>query len=101
MGRMHGLWTVRSFRPGNSIDPSVAVEFDTYQNYYQNDPMCDHIAYLENGVSRHETFWNGVDPTYNIEDDLLHDFRFRWDPSETIDQSFPGWRTLSRTRAGQ
>jgi len=66
---------------GNAIVPSVAVEFDTYFNIRQNDPQSDHIAYLENGTSFHEEFWNGDNPEFNIEDDRLHDFRFRWDPS--------------------
>lgn len=74
--------------PGNSIDPSVAVEFDTYQNQYQNDPSCDHVAYLENGVSRHTTYWNDNDSAYNIEDDYLHDFRFRWDPDKKMVEVF-------------
>ena len=68
--------------PGNSIDPSVAIEFDTYQNTFQNDPSCDHIAYLENGSSRHQEYWNDDDESYNLEDDRLHDFRFRWDPQD-------------------
>jgi nitrogen fixation protein len=66
---------------GNAIIPSVAVEFDTYYNFRQNDPESDHVAYLENGVSFHEEFWNGGDPEFNMEDNRLHDFRFRWDPS--------------------
>lgn len=69
-----------SFASGNFIAPSVAVEFDTYQNRNQNDPPSDHVAYLENGSSFHETYWNNNDPNYNLEDDRLHDFRFRWDP---------------------
>lgn len=80
-GECMGYGRFNPLRPGNSIDPSIAVEFDTYQNLYQNDPPCDHVAYLENGISRHETYWNGGDDTYNMEDDQLHDFLFRWDPA--------------------
>lgn len=87
-GECMGYGRFNPLRPGNSIDPSVAVEFDTYQNPYQNDPVCDHIAYLENGVSRHETYWNGGDDDYDMEDDRLHDFRFRWDPSEQLIEVF-------------
>lgn len=87
-GECMGYGRFNPFRPGNSIDPSVAVEFDTYQNYYQNDPSCDHVAYLENGVSRHESYWNDSDSTYNIEDDRLHDFRFRWDPAKQLVEVF-------------
>lgn len=67
-------------RPGNSIDPSIAVEFDTYQNLYQLDPQSDHVAYLQNGSSRHQSFWNNNDSTFNLEDDYLHEFRCRWEP---------------------
>ncbi len=63
------------------IYPSVAVEFDTYQNIYRNDPACDHVAYLENGIVYQNDYWNNDDPLYNLEDDRLHNFRFRWDPS--------------------
>lgn len=66
--------------PGNSIYPSIAVEFDTYQNPNQNDPASDHVAYLENGSSRHQVYWNSDDRNYNLEDNHLHNFRFRWQP---------------------
>ncbi len=66
--------------PGNSIDPSIAVEFDTYQNKNQNDPYSDHVAYLENGSSRHQDYWNNQDENFNLEDGRLHSFRFKWQP---------------------
>jgi hypothetical protein len=69
-----------NFASGNYIAPSVAVEFDTYQNPYQNDPSCDHVAYLENGSSYHEEYWNGGDESFNLEDDSMHNFRFSWNP---------------------
>lgn len=87
-GECMGYGRFNPFRPGNSIDPSVAVEFDTYQNGFQNDPACDHVAYLENGVSRHESYWNDGNDTYNMEDDRLHDFRFRWDPQSQLVKVF-------------
>ncbi|MEQ8240214.1 MAG: L-type lectin-domain containing protein [Cyclobacteriaceae bacterium] len=91
-----------SFNPlniGSSINPSVAVEFDTYQNRYQNDPSCDHVAYLENGSSRHEAYWNGGDSLYNMEDNYLHDFRFRWNPSEQLIEVFwDGVKVVSQKR---
>ncbi len=65
--------------PGNCIDPSIAVEFDTYQNPNQNDPSSDHVAYLENGSSRHYQYWNNDDLAFNLEDNRLHNFRFRWE----------------------
>jgi len=75
----YGRWSP-FFEGGNYIAPSVAIEFDTYQNLQQNDPASDHVAYLENGVSLHTKFWNGNDDNLNLEDDRLHNFRFRWDP---------------------
>jgi len=79
-GECMGYGRFNPFSPGNSIDPSIAIEFDTYQNIYQNDPISDHIAYLENGVSRHIDYWNNDSEDFDLEDDNLHDFRFRWDP---------------------
>ena len=69
-----------NFASGNFIAPSVAVEFDTYQNPYQNDPTSDHAAFLVNGSSYHETYWNNEDDNFNLEDDQLHNFRFIWNP---------------------
>lgn len=74
-GRFNG-----NFASGNYIAPSVAVEFDTYQNPYQNDPTSDHAAFLVNGSSYHETYWNNEDENFNLEDDQLHNFRFIWNP---------------------
>ncbi|MBX2841090.1 MAG: lectin [Flammeovirgaceae bacterium] len=86
----YGRWSPNAYW-ANSITPSIAVEFDTYQNLQQNDPMYDHIAYLENGVSFHKTHWNNNKNDFNIEDDFLHDFRFSWDPSsQTITVKLDG-----------
>jgi hypothetical protein len=69
-----------NFVSGNFIAPSVAVEFDTYQNPYQNDPASDHVAFLVNGSSYHDTYWNDENDDYDLEDDQLHNFRFAWNP---------------------
>lgn len=81
-GECMGYGRFNPFGNGNSISPSIAIEFDTYQNPIQNDPQSDHIAYLENGISRHETFWNSNNRDFNIEDDRLHSFVFKWDPAK-------------------
>jgi hypothetical protein len=67
---------------GTYIYPSIAVEFDTYWNWRQNDPAYDHIAYLENGTNFHfdSKYWNNKDENFNLEDDYLHNFRFQWEP---------------------
>ena len=69
-----------NFISGNFIAPSVAVEFDTYQNLEQNDPTSDHVAFLINGSSYHDTYWNNQDENFDLEDDRLHNFRFSWNP---------------------
>ena len=75
----YGRWSP-FYDGGSYIAPSVALEFDTYQNLQQNDPTSDHIAYLENGVNFHPDYWNANRDDYNLEDDRLHNFRFRWNP---------------------
>jgi len=86
----YGRWSERAYW-ANSITPSIAVEFDTYQNPQQGDPTCDHVAYLENGVSYHTNYWNGGDKAYNIEDNFMHDFRMKWEPlTQTITVKLDG-----------
>jgi len=65
---------------GTYIAPSVAIEFDTYQNPTQNDPISDHVAFLQNGSNYHQTFWNDGNMEFDLEDDKLHSFAFRWEP---------------------
>lgn len=77
----YGRWNV-NYLSGAYIAPSVAVEFDTYHNPNQNDPFSDHAAYLENGTTFHDQFWNNGDDNLNLEDGALHDFRFRWEPGK-------------------
>lgn len=77
----YGRWS-RNYRAGSFIAPSVAIEFDTYQNWRQNDPPHDHIAYLEDGTNYHETYWHDNNPDFNLEDDRLHSFSFRWEPDK-------------------
>jgi RHS repeat-associated protein len=63
------------------VSPSVAVEFDTFQNYQLNDPGTfydsNHVALLKNGNMAH----NGlplVSLPNSLEDEKEHTFRFRW-----------------------
>lgn len=65
-----------------SIAPSVAVEFDTYQNYTRNDPVQDHVALLVNGVNSHPGPWPEQAESLNLEDNRLHSFHFRWNPTD-------------------
>lgn len=75
----YGRWR-REYLGGNYIAPSIAIEFDTYFNETQNDPLCDHVAFLTNGTNYHQTTWTAGSDTFNLEDDYLHDFRFSWNP---------------------
>jgi len=63
------------------IAPSIAVEFDTYQNPVQNDPSSDHVAFLTNGLNRHTSYWNNDNELFDMEDDRLHNFQFQWNAS--------------------
>lgn len=80
-GMGYGRWNP-SNPHGTSISPSIAVEFDTYQNIRQNDPANDHIALLENGSSYHTLSYPDKDPAFNLEDGRLHDFVFSWNPAQ-------------------
>ncbi|HEX8330567.1 MAG TPA: L-type lectin-domain containing protein [Hymenobacter sp.] len=64
------------------IAPSVAVEFDTYQNYARNDPAHDHVNLMVNGVSTHSAPQPEQAASPNLEDDRLHSFHFRWNPAD-------------------
>ncbi|MBC8112284.1 MAG: lectin, partial [Verrucomicrobia bacterium] len=77
----YGRWS-KFYEGGNYISPSIAIEFDTYFNERQNDPLHDHIAYLENGTNYHTEYWHNKDENFNLEDDILHDFRFRWNANQ-------------------
>lgn len=73
----YGRWSPEAVYSAH-IAPSIAVEFDTYQNYNQNDPASDHVAFLTNGISRHDVYWNNDDENFDLEDNQLHTFIFRW-----------------------
>ncbi|MEN7546555.1 L-type lectin-domain containing protein [Rapidithrix thailandica] len=75
----YGRWS-KFYVSGDFISPSIAIEFDTYENFRQNDPTSDHIAYLENGTNYHEVYWNSNNKNFNLEDDLMHNFRLNWNP---------------------
>lgn len=66
------------------IKPSLAVEFDTYQNGW--DPVYDHISIQKNGVADHNDLSNSLAApvpatpySSNIEDSVCHKVRITWD----------------------
>ncbi|MEO0899914.1 MAG: gliding motility-associated C-terminal domain-containing protein [Bacteroidota bacterium] len=72
------------------IAPSLAVEFDTWQNNNQNDPVNDHVAIMKNGIVNHNTPNNLAGPTSiidgvsNAEDCQWHKLRMTWNPDTMI-----------------
>ncbi|MEM9932414.1 MAG: PKD domain-containing protein [Bacteroidota bacterium] len=66
------------------IVPSVAVEFDTYQNVDRADPAYDHVAIMKEGVGFHNTTANMAGPVRiipgvdNAEDGQIHSVRINW-----------------------
>ncbi len=64
------------------ISPSVAVEFDDWQNGW--DPANDHVALTLNGDPHHTSAGNAGCPvvpfTFNIEDGNWHSVQISWDP---------------------
>jgi hypothetical protein len=79
-----------------SITPSLAVEFDTYQN--TSDPAEDHIGFMENGNASHpgEGTPSNMQPQQystlpNIEDGQNHPASFNWSAAaHTLTVSFLG-----------
>jgi gliding motility-associated-like protein len=84
------------------IDPSLAVEIDTYQNGW--DPVNDHIAIQYAGNVDHNSAFNLAGPAdalnggANIEDALWHLLRVDWDPTSlTLDVYMDGSLRVSYT----
>ena len=68
-----------------NVQPSLGVEFDTYQNPDFGDPSYDHITIIRDGILNHNTPHgalagpiqaNASDP--NIEDCQYHPMRITW-----------------------
>jgi len=64
------------------LSPSLAVEFDTYQNRHLFDPVQDHVAVVVNG----DTFHAGEDFVLvdNLEDQRRHPLVIQWSPEESL-----------------
>jgi hypothetical protein len=93
--RLLVLWRrnwIRQYGPRRQLDcPFDSRRVDTYQNYTQNDPPYDHVALLVNGVNLHPGDWKESTENLNLEDDKLHNFRFRWNPSDLSIRVHLGW----------
>ncbi|MEL7530333.1 MAG: gliding motility-associated C-terminal domain-containing protein [Bacteroidota bacterium] len=72
------------------IQPSIAIELDTWQNNESNDPFTDHMAIMRNGTTNHNSFNNLAGPVNisaasgNVEDCNFHDFRVTWNADSLI-----------------
>ncbi len=75
------------------ISPSLAVEFDTYENSSSNDPADDHIALMKNGVVDHSAPENLVGPIAlsNLENAQNHPFVIDWNAAtQNLKVTFKG-----------
>jgi large repetitive protein len=69
------------------FEPSLGIEFDTWQNLDNADPAADHIAVISNGQSNHSLGTNIAGPVQadlndvNVEDGSYHSVRIIWEPS--------------------
>ncbi|MEM9986462.1 MAG: L-type lectin-domain containing protein, partial [Bacteroidota bacterium] len=76
------------------VAPSLAIEFDTWQNPNRNDPTFDHLAIMQNGFPNHGTANELAGPVgilpgnVNAEDCAYHSLRVTWDANTQIIQVF-------------
>lgn len=61
---------------------ALGIEFDTYQNYRQNDPVADHLALVTNGFVAHRGGEDSVVELPNLEDGKRHPVRVTWNPTD-------------------
>ncbi|MFK7978801.1 MAG: L-type lectin-domain containing protein [Saprospiraceae bacterium] len=66
------------------LNPSLGIEFDTYQNYHLGDPAEDHISVMANGETFHP--YSLVKPIAvdNLEDCKRHPLKIVWDPYDQL-----------------
>ncbi len=75
------------------ITPSIAIEYDDYQNGGEGDPASDHMAVISNGSVNHNAATNLVGPVAipNVEDCGDHCFNVDWSPAtQTLTASLDG-----------
>lgn len=81
------------------ITPSIAIEYDDYQNGGEGDPVDDHMAIISMGSVNHNASTNLVGPVTlpNIEDCADHCFSVSWNPTtQTFTGTLDSW-TISYT----
>ena len=66
------------------IDPSYAIEIDTYENGPDPDSGNDHIGFVEDGdTGANQEGSADVVEIIDVENDEWHDFRIQWSPTTT------------------
>jgi gliding motility-associated-like protein len=72
------------------ISPSITIEFDTWQNTENADPIWDHIAITQNGIPNHNLSTTLAGPVQasntstNIEDGLSHEIKISWNAASQL-----------------
>jgi len=66
------------------IQPSLGIEFDTYQNYHLGDPVEDHISVMANGETHHAVSLVKPIKVANLEDCKRHPLKIVWDPYDQL-----------------
>lgn len=67
------------------INPSVIIEFDTWQNVNFGDPVFDHVAIMRNGILNHTTVNNLAGPVNivqnqnNVKNGADYPITIKWD----------------------
>ena len=68
----------------SAIDPSYAIEIDTYKNSPDPTSGSDHIGFVEDGdTNANQQGSADVVEIKNVEDNNWHDFRIQWSPTTT------------------
>jgi len=71
----------------SGFQPSLGVEFDTYQNFENGDPSYDHLSIQRNGNVNHNAADNLAGPvtisssSVNVEDGQDYVIEINWDPA--------------------
>ncbi len=64
----------------SGLQPSLGIEFDTYQNRHLDDPEQDHLAVMTDGWTWHGASVVGPVTLPNLEDGKKHLLDIKWDP---------------------